>query len=113
MAGKHIADAEATWKVCNISPDMCIVGGQVIPFDIYREVPPEKSNYSSNVHARGCKVLHVNSITQGVIGNAGAGVVSGVSQGAGNTIIKEGSKSVHVNGELCARHLDLCWMNES
>jgi Domain of unknown function (DUF4150) len=111
--GKHIADAESIWRVCNISPDMCVVGGQVVPFDICRELAPEKANYSSNVHARGAKVLHVNSINQGVIGNAGSGVVSGVSQGAGNTIIKQGSKSVRVNGEPCARHLDLCWMNVS
>lgn len=111
MANKHIADAESTWKVCNINPDMCIVGGQVVPFEIYRELPPEKSNYAHTVHARGCMVLHVDSITQGVIGNAGAGVSSGVSQGGGDTIVLEGAKSVHVEGKLGARHLDLCDMN--
>ena len=111
MAEKHIADAEDSWKVCNINPDMCIVNGQVVPFEIYQELPPEKSNYAHTVHARGCKVLHVDSIIKGVIGNAGKGVCSGVSQGSGDTIVNEGAKSVHVEGKLGARHLDLCDMN--
>ena len=59
--GKHIADAESIWRVCNISPDMCIVGGQIVPYDIYQELTPEKSSYSSDVHARGAKALHVGS----------------------------------------------------
>jgi hypothetical protein len=111
MADKHVADAESRWKVCNINPDMCIVNGQVVPFEIYRELPPEKRNYAKKVNARGCKVLHVDSIIQGVIGNAGKGVSSGVSQGSGDTIVLEGAKSVRVEGKLGARHLDLCEMN--
>ena len=113
MAEKHIADAEDIWRVCNISPDMCIVNGQVVPFEIYRELTPEKSNYAKTVFARGCKVLHVDSITQGVIGNAGSGVSSGVSQGGGHTKILEGAQSVRVNKKNCARHLDRCDMNVS
>jgi hypothetical protein len=113
MSEKHIADAESTWRVVNISPDMCIVGGKVVPFEIYRELTPEKSDYSHNVHARGCMVLHVDSITQGVIGNAGSGVSSGVSQGGGHTKILEGAQSVRVNKKNCARHLDRCDMNVS
>lgn len=113
MATKHIADAEPTFKVLNIDPDMCFVNGAVVPFEIYRELPPELSDYSQNVHARGCKVLHVDSIVQGVIGNAGSGVISGVSQGAGNNIVLKGAQSVRVNGKLCARHNDLVGMNAS
>jgi hypothetical protein len=113
MATKHIADAEPKFKVLNIDPDMCFVNGAVVPFEIYRELPPELSNYSHDVHARGCKVLHVNSVVQGVIGNAGSGVISGVSQGAGNNIILKGAQSVRVNGELVARHNDLVGMNAS
>jgi hypothetical protein len=114
MGEKHIADAEAIWRVINTEPDMCIVSGQVVPFDIYQVLTPEKSNYSPNVRARGGnKVLHVNSVIKGVIGNAGSGVHSGVSLGSGNTIITQGAQSVRVNGELCARHLDQCWMNAS
>jgi hypothetical protein len=111
MSGRHIADAEGIFRVCNITPDMCIVNGQVVPFDIYQELPPEKANYAKKVRARGEKVLHVNSIIKGVIGNAGKGVSSGVSQGSGDTWITEGAKSVRVEGQLCARHLDLCEMN--
>ena len=111
MANKHVADAEATWKVCNINPDLCIVNGKVVPFEIYQVLPPEKSDYAHTVHARGCKVLHVGSIIEGVIGNAGSGVISGVSQGGGNTVILEGAQSVRVEGELCARHMDLVEMN--
>ena len=113
MATKHIADAESTFKVLNIDPDMCFVNGTVVPFEIYRELPHELSDYSHDVHARGCKVLHVDSVIQGVIGNAGSGVISGVSQGAGNNIILKGAQSVRVNGQLCARHNDLVGMNAS
>lgn len=111
MAEKHIADAESIWKVCNISPDMCIVNGQVVPFEIYRELTPEKSNYARKVFARGAKVLHVDSIIKGVIGNAGKGVSSGVSQGGGDTKILQGASSVRVEGYHGARHQDLCDMN--
>jgi len=113
MATKHIADAESTFKVVNIDPDMCFVNGTVVPFEIYRELPPELCNYSHNVHARGCMVLHVDSVIQGVIGNAGSGVISGVSQGAGNNIILQGAQSVHVNGQRVGRHNDLVGMNAS
>ena len=113
MAIGHIADAESSFTVCNINPDMCFVNGTVVPFEIYRELPPEKSNYSHNVHARGEKVLHVDSVIQGVCGNAGSGVISGVSQGAGNNIILQGAQSVLVNGQRVARHNDLVGMNAS
>ncbi len=113
MATKHIADAEPTFKVVNIDPDMCFVNGAVVPFEIYRELPPELCDYSQNVHARGCKVLHVDSVIQGVIGNAGSGVISGVSQGAGNNIVREGAQTVHVEGALVARHFDRVGMNGS
>ena len=111
MAEKHIADAEATWKVCNINPDMCIVNGKVVPFEIYQVLTPEKSNYAHTVFARGAKVLHVDSIIKGVIGNAGKGVSSGVSQGSGDTQILQGAQTVNVEGKRGARHLDLCDMN--
>lgn len=113
MAERHIADAEAEFRVVNINPDLCFVNGTVVPFEIYRELPPEKSNYSHTVHARGCMVLHVDSVIQGVIGDAGAGVISGVSQGAGNNIVREGAKTVHVQGARVGRHFDLVGMNGS
>lgn len=111
MAEKHVADAESTWKVCNINPDMCIVNGKVVPFEIYQVLTPEKSNYARTVQARGCRVLKVDSIIKGVIGNAGKGVSSGVSRGSGDTQVLKGASSVHVEGKPGARHLDLCDMN--
>jgi hypothetical protein len=111
MSERHIADAEAAFKVINISPDFCRVGSRVVPFDIYRELPPERSNYACKTNARGEKVLHVASVIKGVIGNAGKGVASGVSQGGGDTVVIEGAKSVRVEGQLVARHRDLCQMN--
>ncbi len=113
MSDLHIADAEATFKVVNINPDLCFVNGSVVPYEIYRELPPELSDYAHTVHARGEKVLHVNSVTQGVLGDAGSGVISGVSLGGGNNIVVQGSQTVRVEGELCARHLDLVGMNAS
>lgn len=113
MSEKHIADAEGKFRVVNITPDFCKVGAQVVPFDIYRELPPEKSNYAKTVKARGVKVLPKDSIIQGVIGNAGKGIISGVSQGGGDTYLIEGAQTVRVEGRLCARHLDLCKMNVS
>jgi hypothetical protein len=111
MSDLHIADAESAFKVVNISPDFCRVGGQVVPFEIYRELPPERSNYAKKVRARKQKVLHLNSIIAGVIGNMGSGVSSGVSQGSGDTVIIQGAQTVRVEGELTARHNDLCQMN--
>ncbi len=113
MSDRHIADAEAGFRVINISPDFCKVGGKVVPFDIFRELPPERSNYARRTNARKEKVLHVASIVKGVIGNAGKGIASGVSQGSGDTVIVDGSKSVRVEGQLVARHRDLCQMNVS
>jgi hypothetical protein len=111
MGDRHIADAEAGFKVVNISPDFCKVNGRVVPFDIHRELPPERSNYAKQVRARKEKVLHVASVVSGVVGNAGQGVASGVSQGAGDVIVIQGSSTVNVEGQRVARHRDLCHMN--
>jgi hypothetical protein len=111
MSDRHIADAEAGFKVVNINPDFCKVGGSVVPFDIYREMPPEKKNYAKKTNARKQKILPVDAIIQGVIGNAGKGVSSSVSQGSGDVILIEGAKSVRVEGRLVARHKDLAHMN--
>lgn len=107
----HIADAEATFMVINITPDFCRVDGEVIPFDIVQLLPPEKVSYSPNVRARGEKVLMVDSIIAGVKGNAGEGVESGVSLDAGHTLLIEGDDNVFANGSKVSRHGDRCLMN--
>ena len=111
MSDRHIADAEAQFMVVNVTPDFCKVNGVVVPFDIFQILPPERSNYARKVNARGEKVLHVASIVKGVIGNAGQGVSSGVSQGGGDSVVIEGAPKVRVEGQLTARHRDLCQMN--
>ena len=93
---KHIADAEAKFMVVNVTPDFCIVGDQVIPFDIVSILPPEKAAYADSVFARGEKVLMIDSIVKGVAGNAGSGVRSGVSLGAGNVQVVSGAQTVFV-----------------
>ncbi|MGJ7553605.1 PAAR-like domain-containing protein [Variovorax sp. RB3P1] len=108
---KHIADAEAQFMVVNVTPDFCIVGNQVIPFDIVAILPPEKAAYADSVFARGEKVLMIDSIVQGVTGNAGSGVRSGVSLGAGNVQVVSGAQTVFVESRAVARHGDLCEMN--
>ncbi len=107
----HIADAEATFVVTNVTPDLCKVGNAIVPFDIYQVLTPEKHTYSPNVVARGNKVLMVDSVVSGTIGNAGSGIISQVSGGSGHTVIVQGSATVHVNGECVAHDLCLCMMN--
>ena len=108
---KHIADAESTFIVVNVTPDFCKVGKKIVPFDIFQQLAPEKNAYSTNVFARGKKVLLLDSVIKGVIGNAGEGVQSNVSQGAGHTRVIEGAKTVVTQGRLTARHLDEVLMN--
>jgi hypothetical protein len=110
-SGRHVADAESAFFAINVTPDFCRINGKVVPFDIYRELPPERMNYAKKVRARGEKVLHVESVVSGVVGNAGQGVLSGVSQGAGDVVVIEGAESVRVEGYSIARHRDLCLMN--
>lgn len=108
---KHIADAEAQFMAISVTPDFCLVGSQVIPFDIVSFLPPEKSSYASTVSARSEKVLIVDSIVAGVLGNAGLGVKSKVSMGLGNVKITSGSETVFVESKAVARHGDACEMN--
>lgn len=107
----HVANAEIEFNVVNITPDFCRVGGKTVPFDIFRDLSHEKQGYSKDVYARGTKVITVGSIIDGVVGNAGEGIVSGVSQRDGNVLVVEGSQKVLVNGKKVARHGDLCLMN--
>jgi len=110
MSKLHIGDAEAEFRVINITPDFCDVDGDVVPYEIYQELSSEK-DYAKSVLARGERVLKRWSSIRGVIGNAGSGVLSTVSQGGGDTMMIEGAGKVFVEGEPVCRHLDLCLMN--
>ena len=111
MSSKHIADAEAKFVVVNVNPDFCRVNGQVVPFDIFQRLPPEKAGYCATVHAHGVKVLNLDSVVEGVIGNAGQGILSTVSGGSGHTAPIEGETTVVANGAPVVRHDHLVLMN--
>lgn len=108
---KHLADAETEFFVLNSNPDFCEVDGAVIPFDLYRNLKPERSAYSQNVFSRGAKVLKVSSIVQGVEGNQGAGVFSGVAEEAGDVEMVEGSDLLFVNSKGAVHHGHAVLMN--
>ncbi len=101
---KHLADAESGFVVLNISPDFCEVDGAVIPFDLVRDLTPERASYSKDVFSRGAKVLKVGSVVQGVEGNAGAGVFSAVAEETGDVEMVEGSQMLFVNGKAAVHH---------
>ena len=111
MGHKHIADAEAGFIAINVTPDICIVDGKPVPFDIYQTLAPDKSNYAESVHARAEKVLRVGSLIRGVVGNAGAGVLTGTAQKTGDVLVVAGSPTVMVEGQPVARHDDQVLMN--
>jgi hypothetical protein len=46
-----------------------------------------------------------------MIGNAGSGLTSGVSQLAGYVLLNKGSSTVTINNQAAVRHLDDCLMN--
>lgn len=108
---KHIIDAESEFVVTNVNPNFCRVDGQVIPFEIAQRLCEEKTDYSPSLFSRGVKVLHVGSITKGVVGNAGEGVLSGVSQGDGHSIAIEGSERLFVHGRAVCHDGHQAYMN--
>jgi hypothetical protein len=107
----HVADAEVGFRVLNVTPDFCEVDGQVVPFEIYRELPPERVNYAKAVRARGVPVLTIVSVVSGVIGNMGKGVFSTVSQKDGHTMLLQGVESVRAEGNPVCRDQHLCLLN--
>lgn len=108
MAEKHIADKESQFVAVNGPPDLCKVGKSIVPFDI-TDTLDKARDPSANVYARGCQVLMQTTRVNTVAGDAGSGVISGVSRG--HTIVLKGSSTVYVNGKACARHDDPVGMN--
>ncbi len=108
---RHIADAEVEFVVVNVTPDFCRVGKSVVAFDISQNLKPEEANYAKSVFARSERVLMIDSIVDHVKGNAGRGLASGVSLGAGHSKVLQGSGTVIVESRLAARHNDLVEMN--
>lgn len=111
MTEKHIADGEETFVILNVPPDFCEIDDDVVPFDIVQTLKPEQSDYAKTVFARNEPVLMVSSVIKGVIGNAGAGVTSTVSMGAGYSEVCPNESTIVIEGRNAARHLDFVWMN--
>lgn len=107
----HVADAEKLFMAISVTPDFCMVEGNIVPFDIVAPLPPEHSNYASTVLARSEKVLTQGSLVAGVLGNAGLGVQSEVSLAGGHVKVLEGASRVFAESRPVARHGDLCEIN--
>lgn len=108
---KHIADAEAEFVVTNVNPDFCKVDCKVVPYEISQKLSSEKVDYSPDFFAHSAKVLKEGSIIKGVVGNQGEGVLSGVAEGAGDSIMVEGTEHLFVNRKRVCRHGDKALMN--
>jgi|GEM_PF-799528 len=108
MAEKKIAHATPELLAINTAPDNCIVGTQVIPFDITCMLSTA-INPSGNVNALSTPVILLNTQLATVAGDAGAGVKSGTC--CGKVEILDASTTVYANGQQVPFHDSLCTMN--
>ena len=102
----HIASAEDGFFVLAVTPDMCKVGNTVVAFKSMQILSPEEASFSTTVFARDEKVLLLKSVIDGVKGNAGKGIASGVAVKSGHMEIKEGSQTVIIEDRLTSRDGD-------
>jgi hypothetical protein len=107
----HIADAEDGFFVLAVTPDMCKVGKAIVAFKPMQILSPEEAAFSTTVFARDEKILLLKSTIDGVKGNAGKGLLSGVAVKSGHVEIKEGSDTVIIEDRLTARDGDEVDMN--
>lgn len=110
MKGQHVKDKEGEFYAMNIAPDFCIVNGDIIAYDIARDLTHEL-DYEHSMLTRSAPVLKRYSTIQGVDGNGGKGIHSGVSLEAGNNLAIQGSSTVLVKGQPVCRHWDFVLMN--
>ena len=108
----HIADAEQAFFVMAVTPDMCKVGKHIVAFKPMQYLPPEEKNYATTVFTRDEKVLMIQSVIDGMKGNAGKGIKSGVSGKDGHTKVTEGCATVIIEDRLSARDGDEVCMNQ-
>lgn len=110
MAEKVIANRASNPVAVNVNPDMCVVNGAVVACEIVRDLS-HAVEFSPNVNARGVPVITLASVIQGVEGNKGNGVSSGVALDAGYIRFTSGAFSVKTNKYQTVRHLSRCQMN--
>lgn len=107
----HIADAEDAFFVLAVTPDICKVGKTIVAFKSMQILSPEEAAFSNTVFARDEKILLLKSFIDGVKGNAGKGLKSGVAVKCGHVEIKEGSSTVIIEDRITARDGDEVDMN--
>jgi hypothetical protein len=107
----HIADADDEFFVISVTPDMCKVGKYVVAFDPMQTLSSEESDYSAKTFSRDEKILLVDSIIDGVKGNAGKGLKSNVAVKNGHVKVLGGSRTVIIEDRLTARDGDEVDMN--
>lgn len=111
MTTRHITLKKQAFRAVSIAPDFCEVEGHIIPYDISQDLSAEKSNYAQETFGRGVSLLHVGSVLHGVLGDMGAGIISGRSLQSGDVVLIEGHDNVLVEGSPVSRHLDKVLMN--
>jgi hypothetical protein len=110
MAEREIArKINLAWAI-NTKKDYCQVGNKKVPFDIVCDLAKAIS-HSETVFANDKPVLNVTHRIPGMVGNAGRGLESGVSQLAGEIVLTNGSSTVIINDQASVRHGDDCKMN--
>ncbi len=90
---------------------MCRVGKNIVAFKPMQILSSEESAFSTSVFAPDEKILLLKSVIDGVKGNAGKGLMSGVAVKSGHVEIKEGSNTVIIEDRLAARDGDEADMN--
>jgi hypothetical protein len=110
MTEREIArKTNVAWAICT-KKDYCRVGKDIVPFDIVCDLS-QATKYSPNVTANDKPVLAVTHKIPGMIGNAGSGVTSGVSQLAGYVLLNKGSSTVTINNQAAVGNGHDCLMN--
>ncbi len=107
----HIADAETDFFIISVTPDMCRVGKKVIAFEPMQKLTHQRYSYAKSVFSRDAAVLKVGSVVEGLTGNAGKGIHSGVAAKKGHSIVIPNQSSVWVEDRPVASHNDAVLMN--
>ncbi len=107
----HIADAEDEFFVISVTPDMCKVGKKIVAFEPMQNLSFQEGGYSTKTFSRDEKILLIDSVIDGVKGNAGKGLKSKVAVKDGHVKVLEGSQTVIIEDRLTARDGDEVDMN--
>lgn len=110
MAVRELANKDSLPVAINVNPDICRVDGVLVPFDIARDLS-HAIKHSPDVTGQGVPLLFVTSVIQGVDGNQGQGLASGVAQSCGYVFVTGGAQQIFCNGLAVAWNMSECEMN--